>query len=261
MSEKIGVFDSGIGGLTVMRALRGAFPKADMIYLGDVARVPYGGRSVATITKYALDDAGFLMDRGVSLLITACNTVSAASLPVLKERYPVPVYGMIDSAAREAVSVTRNGRIGVIGTQATVNSGAYEIKIKELMPEALVLSQACPLFVPLIENGIGAEDPVARMVAERYLNTFEGYEIDTLIMGCTHYPVYEHLFRTMMPGVELVNTGNALAKELTGIIPENGSGCVEYYVTERSAAFHEIVRIMDPSVSPETIRVDNSFIR
>ncbi len=261
MPEKIGVFDSGIGGLTVMRALQTAFPGLDMVYLGDLARVPYGGRSAATITKYAFDDADFLVRRGVSAVIAACNTVSAIALDALKARLDVPVYGVIESAVRRAAAMTTSGVVGVIGTQATVASGAYERGLRALAPELTVLSRSCPLLVPLIENGIAADDPVALELCGRYLRPLTGRNMDVLIMGCTHYTVYRRTFERLLPGARMLNTGEALADELRSVYGgASGEGRVEYYVTERSVAFNEIVHIMDANVEADGIHVDASFI-
>ena len=253
---RIGVFDSGIGGLTVMRQLRRAFPAPDMIYLGDLARVPYGGRSVETINRYACDDVRFLMDQGVDAIVIACGTVSSNSLDTLRERFSLPIYGVIESAAERAGAITKSGIIGVIGTQATVKSGAYERLLRGCRPEVKVVSQACPLFVPLVENGIAPDDPVAEIITDRYMRSFDGTGIDALILGCTHYPVFRPALEKRLPGVQMVDVGEALAGALR--IPfsgSDGSGTTLYYVTERSAAFNEVVKIMDPSVNPEDILV------
>ena len=245
-----------------MRALRQTYPGLDMVYLGDVARVPYGGRSVTTITRYALEDARFLLRKHVSRIIVACNTVSATALPRLQEELEVPVCGVIDCSAARAAQRSRSGVVGVIGTQATVNSGAYRRKLLEYRPGLRVLSQACPLLVPLIENGIRPEDPVAELLCRRYLEPLQGQGMDVLILGCTHYPVYEELLGRLLPGVTLINTGRALAESLEEEFApwRQGRGNVEYYATERSAAFEELVHAMDGSVDAAGIRVDGSFI-
>ncbi len=254
--KRIGVFDSGIGGLTVLRQLRGSFPALDMVYLGDLARVPYGGRSVETICSYAADDVEFLLRRGVEAVVVACGTVSSNSLEFLRERYDLPVYGVIDSAAKKAARHTRSGSVGVIGTQATVNSGAFERHILAENGAIRVTSRACPLIVPLVENGVGPEDVVARTVCGRYLASFEGKEIDELIMGCTHYPLYRSAFEKLLPGVEMIDVGQTLAEELKEEFgPVSGSGRTEYFVTERSAAFGALVRNIDSAVDPADISV------
>ena len=244
--HRIGVFDSGIGGLTVLRQLRRAFPQLDMVYLGDTARVPYGGRSVETITHYAEDDVRFLLRKDVEAIVIACGTVSSNSLDALREKFDLPIYGVIESAAR----------------LAAVKSGAYETHIRAIDPGVHVVSRACPLFVPLVENGIAPDDIVAETVCSRYMEAFDGKNIDALIMGCTHYPVYRPALEKRLPGVRMIDVGEALAEALRPLFAESGgTGAVEYYVTERSAAFDEIVRVMDPSLDPAAIRVENAFIQ
>ena len=256
MVRRIGVFDSGIGGLTVLRRLRAAFPGLDMVYLGDLARVPYGGRSVETITRYAYDDVEFLLRRDVDAVVIACGTVSSNSLDALRERFPLPIYGVIDSAARRAAGTTRTGCVGVIGTQATIKSGAFERAVRAVREDVRVIAQACPLFVPLVENGVAADDVVARTVCERYLAAFQGRSVDRLIMGCTHYPVYRAAFEQILPEAEMIDVGEALADELRGAFGNTGdAGTTEFYVTERSAAFDELVHNLDPATDPADIRV------
>jgi len=258
MLRKIGVFDSGIGGLTVLRQLRRAFPKLDMVYLGDVARVPYGGRGVETIHRYACDDVRFLLRHEVEAIVVACGTVSANSLDVLQSKFDLPIYGVIDSAVARAAEISQTGVVGVIGTRATVASGAYERKLRALRPDVKVISQACPLIVPSVEAGVEPSDPLAELVCDRYFKAFEGQNVDALIMGCTHYPVYRELFRKRLPGAVLLDVGETLAESLRATVggEGGGSGQVDYYVTERSAAFSEIVHIMDESVDPDSIHVD-----
>ena len=255
---RIGVFDSGIGGLTVLRRLRAAFPRLDMIYLGDLARVPYGGRSVETITRYAVDDVEFLLRRQVEAVVIACGTVSSNSLAALRERYTLPIYGVIDSAARRAARETQTGCVGVIGTQATVKSGAFERAIRAERPEARVISRACPLIVPLVENGVPDDDVLARTACQRYLAAFDGQAVDRLIMGCTHYPVYRAAFEALLPEARMIDVGEALADDLREVFDRpGGEGKTEFFVTERSAAFDELVHNIDPSIDPASIRVED----
>ena len=254
--KRIGVFDSGIGGLTVLRRLRAAFPRLDMVYLGDLARVPYGGRSVETITRYAVDDVEFLLRRDVEAVVIACGTVSSNSLGALKERFPLPVFGVIDSAARRAAEHTRTGCVGVIGTQATIKSGAFERAIRARRADVRVISQACPLIVPLVENGVAADDILAETVCRRYLAAFAGHDVDELVMGCTHYPVYRAAFERLLPGAGMIDVGEALSEDLRAPFGEAaGEGRTEFYVTERSAAFDELVHNLDPATDPSDIRV------
>lgn len=186
----IGVFDSGVGGLTVVRALRSVLPGEDIIYLGDTARVPYGSKSPRTVERYSLTCQQFLLDRGVKLVLIACNTVSATALPALAGASPVPVIGAVEPGAQRAVAATRNDHIGVIGTLATVRSSAYVRAIAAHDPGARVSTAACPLLVPLAEEG-WTDDDIARLVARRYLGPLFAADpqIDTLVLGCTHYPL------------------------------------------------------------------------
>jgi glutamate racemase len=186
----IGVFDSGVGGLTVVRALRARLPGEDVVYLGDTARVPYGSKSPRTVERYSLTCQAFLLERGVKLVLIACNTASANALPALRAASPVSVIGAVDPGADSAVAASRNGHIGVIGTLGTVRSGAYEAALAARRPDAQVTTLACPLLVPLAEEG-WTDDDVARAVARRYLTGLFGRDpaIDTLVLGCTHYPL------------------------------------------------------------------------
>lgn len=186
----IGVFDSGVGGLTVVRALRKALPGEDIVYLGDTARVPYGNKSPRTVERYSLACQQFLLDRGVKLVLIACNTASATALPALVAASPVPVIGAVEPGATSALAATKNGHIGVIGTLGTIRSGAYATAIAARDPSAKLAALACPLFVPLAEEG-WTDDEVAALTAKRYLAELFAQDsaIDTLVLGCTHYPL------------------------------------------------------------------------
>jgi glutamate racemase len=186
----IGVFDSGVGGLTVVRALRAALPGEDIIYLGDTARVPYGSKSPRTIERYSLTCQQFLLDRGVKLVLIACNTASATALPALIATSPVPVIGAVEPGAMSALAATRNGHVGVIGTLGTIRSNAYATAIAARDPSVKLTALACPLFVPLAEEG-WTDDEIAKLVAKRYLVQLfaQDKQIDTLVLGCTHYPL------------------------------------------------------------------------
>lgn len=187
-SFPIGVFDSGIGGLTVAAALRRLLPAEKIFYLGDTARVPYGGKSRKTVERYSVEISGLLLAEGAKIIVVACNTASALAVPRLHELFRAPVQGVIVPGAKSAVSKTRSGKIGVIGTRATIRSGAYEQAIRQLQPDAEVFSEACPLLVPLIEEGL-LEDAITDAVLARYLEPLLGKGIDTLVLGCTHYPL------------------------------------------------------------------------
>ncbi len=184
----IGVFDSGIGGLTVVKALRERLPNETIVYLGDTARVPYGPKSPETVQRYALELAYMLMQKNSKALVVACNTVSSVALPVLTKKFPVPVIGVIEPGARAALQATRNQHVGVIGTRATIRSGAYEKALRASDNNVRVSSRACPLLVPLIEEGL-LDDDVTDRVILRYLEPLLADGIDTLVLGCTHYPL------------------------------------------------------------------------
>lgn len=184
----IGVFDSGIGGLTVVRALMECLPGYDVLYFGDTARTPYGSKSPSTVVKYAIENTELLLSRGARAIVLACNTASSVAPDMLRQHYDVPFFEVITPAAKLAVEGTRNGRIGVIGTRATVASGVYEKVIGALCPEYRVFSSACPLLVPLVEEG-WAPKPETAMIVKKYLRPLKACRIDTLILGCTHYPL------------------------------------------------------------------------
>jgi len=214
----LGVFDSGIGGLTVARALFERLPHESVIYFGDTARVPYGPKSPDTVRRYSAEILAFLLQRGVKAVVVACNTSTAHALSHLKEKSPVPVVGVIEPGARAAVAATRSGTIGVIGTAGTIASGAYERAIKALRPDARVHAQPCPLFVPLVEEG-WFEHPAAELIAREYLEPLRRAKVDVLVLGCTHYPLIKPLLaRVMGPEVRLVDsaeeTATAVAREL-----------------------------------------------
>jgi glutamate racemase len=187
-ARPIGVFDSGIGGLTVVKAVRDLLPNESISYLGDTARVPYGPKSPETVQRYAIELADILIKQDAKVLVVACNTVSSVALPALMKSFPVPVIGVIEPGAHAALAASRNRRIGVIGTRATIRSGAYEKALRAADPSVKVTSQACPLLVPLIEEGLLNDEVTERMIL-RYLEPLLADEIDTLVLGCTHYPL------------------------------------------------------------------------
>ncbi|NCD23973.1 MAG: glutamate racemase [Deltaproteobacteria bacterium] len=213
-SLPIGVFDSGIGGLTVLKALSETLPNESFVYLGDTARLPYGTKSAKSVTRYALQTSALLRARGVKLLVIACNTATAVSLDALQDAYPdLPVVGVIQPGALAACRTSVNGRIGVIGTESTINGGSYEREILRIRPEARVFGLPCPLFVPLAEEGWCAGE-IAELVARRYLERL-GVEtgIDTLVLGCTHFPVLSGAIGAVMgPGVALVDSARTTAE-------------------------------------------------
>lgn len=207
----LGVFDSGIGGLTVAHALFERLPRESVIYFGDTARVPYGPKSPDTVRRYSAEILSYLLHRGVKAVVVACNTSTAHALGSLRERSPVPVLGVIEPGARAAVAASRAGSIGVIGTAGTIASGAYERAIRALRPDARVVSRACPLFVPLIEEG-WFDHPATELVAQEYLAPLRSAGVDTLVLGCTHYPLLKPLLtRVMGEAVRLIDSAEETA--------------------------------------------------
>jgi glutamate racemase len=218
----IGVFDSGLGGLTVLRALHERLPCEDMIYFGDTARVPYGTKGERTVRAFARQDAGVLVGLGVKLVVVACNTASAFALDHLREILPVPVLGVIEPGVATALRVTRGGRVGVIGTSGTIRSGRYQDGLRRALGDDLVVARECPLFVPLAEEGLMGHAMTA-MAATEYLAPLRDAGIDTLILGCTHYPLLkEDIGRAMGGGVALVDSAEALAEAAESRLAELG---------------------------------------
>jgi len=242
--QAVGIFDSGVGGLTVLRELTRVIPQEDTIYFGDTARVPYGTKSPETVTRYAHEITSFLIRRDIKLLVVACNTASAVALPSLKRHFPIPVVGVIEPGARRAVEVSRSGRIGVIGTAGTIRSSAYTRAIKRLNPQAEVLTKACPLFVPLAEEG-WVDNQVARLTAQNYLQELKDAGVDTLVLGCTHYPLLKPIIAEVMGGgVTLVDSAAETALTVAGILgqkkllrPVSEVGNHHYYVSDIPAGF------------------------
>jgi len=218
----IGVFDSGLGGLTAVRELFRQLPNESVVYFGDTARLPYGNKSRETVTRFSLEITSFLVRQNVKCVVVACNTASSHALEALRARFDVPVIGVIEPAARAAVSVSPHGRIGVIGTLATVGSHAYAEAIGGIAPGASVIQRACPLFVPLVEEG-WLDHPVTRMVADEYLAELRKADLESLILGCTHYPLLAPLLAQQMgPVVTLVDSGAEAARATAVTLAERG---------------------------------------
>ncbi|HKG15009.1 MAG TPA: glutamate racemase [Pyrinomonadaceae bacterium] len=214
----IGIFDSGVGGLTVYRALHERLPSERYVYLGDTARVPYGTKSLSTVERYAIENARFLESRGMKLLVVACNTASALALPAIRRSVSVPVVGMIEPGARAAVRESAGGRVGVIATESTVKSGAYSRAVAALAPELKVTERACPLFVSLAEEG-WAESGVARAVAEEYLRELREGGVSAVVLGCTHYPILRRVIQeTLGESAKLIDSGEAAAEVVESLI-------------------------------------------
>lgn len=242
----IGVFDSGIGGLTVARETIAALPGESMVYLGDTARVPYGIRSPETVRRYALECTGFLLRRGIKLLVIACNTVSAVGLEDIRRGTDVPVIGVIEPGAKAACGATKNKRVGVIGTEATVRSGAYSKAIRALEGSIKVFTVACPLFVPLVEEG-WLEGEVPYLAAKRYLAPMRENGIDTLVLGCTHYPLLKPVISKVMgPDIRLIDSATETAKEVraalegSGLRRAFGPPVREFFVTDGPGRFRAV---------------------
>ena len=216
----IGVFDSGIGGLTVMHALMERLPRESLIYFGDTARVPYGPKSRETVTRFSIENVRLLTSYDVKAVVVACNTATARALPALRAEFELPIVGVVGPGARAAVARTKTGRIGVIGTYGTIESGAYRDHLLALDSDLEVVSRPCPLFVPLAEEG-WTDHPVARQIAEEYLAPFRDDGIDTLILGCTHYPLLAPVIAEVIgPGVTLIDSAEETAREVAMLLAE-----------------------------------------
>lgn len=247
MNRPIGIFDSGIGGLTVLKEIVSELPLESTLYLGDTARVPYGIRSPETVTRYSFENTRFLFSKGIKMLVVACNTVSSVSLEAIKGSVDVPVIGVIEPGAKAAVSATRNGKVGVIGTYATIKSSAYTRAIRGLDASVEVFGLPCPLFVPLVEEG-WTDGPVVEMIAQRYLNDIRGRGIDTLVLGCTHYPLLKSvLSKVMGDQVRLIDSAIETAREIHRTLGQSsllrkatGSVKREFYVTDSPEKFLEV---------------------
>ena len=214
----IGIFDSGVGGLTVYKALHERLPKERFVYLGDTARVPYGTKSLATVERYAVENSRFLAAHGIKLLVVACNTASALALPAIRAAIKVSVVGVIEPGSRAAVEAAQDANIGVIATEATIQSGAYARAITTMRPNGQVIEKACPLFVPLAEEGWANSD-VARNVARDYLSEFTKTSLGALVLGCTHYPILRDVIsETVGSGVTLIDSGAATARDVESLL-------------------------------------------
>ncbi|WP_416198854.1 MAG: glutamate racemase [Sporanaerobacter sp.] len=246
-NRPIGVFDSGIGGLTVLKEIAEQLPGEDVIYFGDTARIPYGTRSRETVIKYSFQCIRFLLSKDIKAIVIACNTASAMALEEAKKVFEIPILGVIEPGANAAVATTKNNKIGVIGTVGTINSEAYQRKIRRLHPTLEVIGISCPLFVPIVEEGWEDSD-VANMTAEKYLQELKEHNIDTLVLGCTHYPALRYTIgKVMGERVTLVNPAYETAKVTKILLKENGlfsekidGGKYEFYVSDDPEKFRRI---------------------
>ena len=227
-SDPIGVFDSGLGGLSVVRALRKELPAEDVVYFGDTARVPYGIKSKRTIAKFALEDARFLLQFDPKLIVVACNTASSVAMDELEENLSIPVVGVVKPGARAAVELADGAPIAVIGTEATISSGAYTAAIRSLEARIEVIGQACPLFVPLVEEGRESDDPIVKLVTETYLAPLRTASIRVIVLGCTHYPLLRDAIATYLgPKVHVVESGAETSRNVRDLLQKNEILCTE----------------------------------
>ena len=251
----IGVFDSGIGGLTVLKEIRKVLPNEKIFYFGDTARVPYGEKTKELITRYSKEIVEFLLDKEVSAIVVACNTATALALEELKKTFKIPIIGVIKAGAKTAINTTKSGNIGVIGTKATVNSKRYEEEIKKLSENVKVIAKACPLFVPAVEEGI-LDGKLVDQIIKTYLDDFEK-EIDTLILGCTHYPLLKSAIGKIYTNLNIVDPARETALDLKEILEEKNllkndatkKREVKYYVTDGKDKFKEIgIMFLDENI-------------
>jgi glutamate racemase len=248
----IGIFDSGIGGLTVTREIIRRLPDERVLYFGDTARVPYGPKSPDTVRRYSREIGAFLSDQGVKAIVIACNTATAHALDDLRAQLAVPIIGVVEPGARAAVNATRTGRVGVIGTAGTIRSGAYERALTAAMPGIRVFARACPLFVPLVEEG-WTDHPATRSIAEEYLAPLRAENIDTLVLGCTHYPLLRPLIARMLGSdVQLIDSAAETAAEIARVIAERGIGAVP-----GASTAHRFVASDDPA---QFLRLGQRFL-
>ncbi len=255
----IGVFDSGVGGLTVVKEIMSQLPDEEIIYFGDTARVPYGNKSGETVTAYSRQITRFLLSKQVKAVVIACNTASAFALETIRQEVPVPMLGVVKPGAKTAAAATRNGRIGVIGTEGTVRSGLYEEYLREINPRCRVYGQACPLFVPLVEEG-WIRDEITKQVSDRYLSNLLKEDVDTIVLGCTHYPLLREVVQeTVGERVTLVNPAYETARELKKMLAErdwlnDGSKPPNhtFYVSDGAEKFRQFANSILPCEMIET---------
>ncbi len=260
----IGVFDSGIGGLTVVRALMKHLPGYDVVYFGDTARTPYGSKSHSTVIRYAIENTEFLISKGAQAVVLACNTASSVAPETLRRTYKIPFLEVISPAAEMAVRSSRTGRIGVIGTRATVASGAYEKIIQQLRPDCRVFSQACPLLVPLVEEG-WLTKPETTMIVKKYLRPLKMQQIDTLILGCTHYPLLADLIQIKIGRrVQVIDSSTGVANRLRALIDQNPDikspmgrkGRYRFFISDATDQFETIAQsILNTPLELETVSI------
>jgi glutamate racemase len=264
MDKPVGIFDSGIGGLTVVKEIIRLLPHENLVYFGDTARVPYGIKSKETIIKFSLENTLFLLQQDVKMIVVACNTSSSLALPIIRRHFKIPIIGVIMPGAKEAVYATKNKRIGVIGTRATIHSGAYDEEIKRLDASIKVFSQACPMFVPLVEEG-WTQDAITTKVAQKYLEPLKAKGIDTLILGCTHYPLLKNKIQEVVgKDIKLVDSAQQVAVEVKQVLSQEGllnqdkiRPSREYFVSDEVAIFKNVAKSFLGSDLKEVKRVSH----
>ena len=245
-NKGIGVFDSGLGGLTVVKEIMDILPNERIIYLGDTARTPYGSKTKETIIRFSKENTSFLLKNNVKIIVVACNTASALALEEIKKEFKIDIIGVIEAGARAAVEESKNRRIGVIGTRATIGSGAYEKAIKKYDNKAKIISKPTPLLVPLIEEGWLA-DRETESILKRYLEPFKKAKTDTLVLGCTHYPLIKAMIKKLLPGVTIIDSAREMAKTVRALLDaraitasENNRKKSAFYVTDTPDTFNKI---------------------
>lgn len=247
-NQPIGVFDSGLGGLSVVRHLRQLLPHENIVYFGDTARVPYGTKSQPTVVNFALEDARFLLQYEPKLIVTACNTASALAMQELERELPIPVIGVVEPGARAAASLASSGPIAVIGTEGTINSNAYVTAIRKHRGDVEVLQRACPLFVPIVEEGRGSDDPIAAMAVETYLTPLRDRGISVCVLGCTHYPLLREAIAAFLGRkVTIVDSGSETAITVRRALSESGglsdaqrTGTLRCFVSDNPTRFRQV---------------------
>ncbi len=251
----IGIFDSGVGGLTVYSSIDRALPNSDIYYLGDTARVPYGNKSKETIVRYSLECASFLFENfKIDILVVACNTASSHAVDILKNYLSIPVIGVVEPGVEQALKVTKNGKIGVIGTYATIRSKSYKKNLLEKNKDVEVYQKPCPLFVPLVEEGL-LEHPVTFIMIEEYLQEIVDKGIDTLILGCTHYPLLKESIKRVYPHLEIVDSSEVIVEKLKELNPLKEKGIRRVFVTDHSPAFIKLENLILSGVKVEKIEL------
>jgi glutamate racemase len=262
MNNPIGVFDSGVGGLTVLKSLIKAFPNERFVYLGDTARVPYGNKSSETIERYAEENSKFLISRGAKIIVVACNTASSVAIKSLREKFKIPIIEVVEPVSKKAFEKSKNKKIGVIGTNRTIKTKAYNASLEKISNEIEVFAAPCPLFVPLVEEG-WINHPITVDIAKFYLQELIKYNIDTLILGCTHYPLLKNVIQDIVGnGVRLVESGNSVAGVIKDCINklkinnsgENKKNQNEYYVTDDKEGFNKLARIFMSDESVKAVK-------